>query len=67
VVGNVGLDVQYRCSIYGIKAGDFEDIIPAFQQFDGSYTYGIEACRTAAGEDADEGKFLVAFGMHFNY
>jgi len=30
MVGDVELDVQDRCFIYGIQAGDFENIIPAF-------------------------------------
>ena len=67
MVGDVGLDVQDRCLIYGIQTGDFENIIPALQQFDCSYAYGIGACRTAAGKDTYEGQILVAFGMYFNY
>jgi len=66
VVGDVGLDVQHRRFIYGVKAGDFENIIPTFQQFDGSYAYWIGACRAVAGKDTDEGQVLVAFGMYFH-
>ena len=63
----MGLNIQHRRPVYGIKADDFENIIPAFQQFDGSYTYGIGACRAAAGKDTDEGQVLVGFGMYFPY
>jgi len=65
--GYVGFDVQYRGAVYGIEADDFEDIIPAFEKFNGSYTNGVGTCRTAGGEDTDQRQLLVAFGMDFHY
>ena len=63
----MGLDIQHRGAVYSVEADDFENIVPAFQKFNGSYTYGVGSCRASRGEDADQGQILIAFGMHLHY
>ena len=67
MVGQVGLDIDDRCTIEGVQSGDSEHVTLPFQQLYCGFAYWIGPVGGTGAEKPDEWTFRVMPGVNFHW